>query len=231
VNVPAPDQALSCACRLPHRRMARALVRWGSSSGADFPWRRRLPFWQGLVAEVLLQRTRASQVVPVFQELRRRYPSASRFAAASESEIANLIAPLGLRWRAPLLHRLALQIGERRGRLPKDEAELEALPGVGPYAAAAALSLHGEVRAIIVDTNVVRVLCRLVDAPYDAETRRKKWLRELAGRLTPDDDFRQYNYALLDLSRLLCRPAAPRCGACPLTSWCATGGTITNRGP
>lgn len=171
---------------------------------------------------MFLQRTRASQVVPVFNEFRRKYRSASQFAQASEAEIAELIAPLGLRWRAPLLHQLAEELGARRGRLPHDQQTLEQLPGVGPYAAAAVLSFHAGQRAVIVDANVVRVLCRLVGEPYDAETRRKGWLMELAEELTPPRTFRDYGYGLLDLADSICRSGSPRCSNCPLNTVCAT---------
>ncbi len=208
------------------RQIRRALTRWGDAHFQSYPWRGDLTLWQALATEIFLQRTRARQVVAVFLEMRRRYPTAVRFAAASPKEIADLIAPLGLRWRAPLLHDLARSVGESDGRLPRDQAELERLPGVGPYAAAAALSLHAGVRAVIIDANVVRVLCRLVGAPYDGETRRKEWLRELAERLTPPSEFRRYNYALLDLSMQICRHREPLCDQCPLQQLCVTGSRL-----
>ncbi len=73
---------------------------------------------------------------------------------------------------------------------------------------------------MIIDANVVRVICRLVGEPYDGETRRKRWLMDLAERLTPERTFRDYNYALLDLAMVVCLPAAPRCRACPLAAVC-----------
>ena len=208
------------------RQIRRALTRWGDAHFQTYPWRRELPLWQGLVAEVLLQRTRAAQVVPVFDELMRRYPSARRFAKASAHDITKLVAPLGLHWRAALLHRLALRIGDLGGRLPRSQVELEELPGVGPYAAAAALSLHGGVRATIVDSNVVRVLARLTGRDYDGETRRQGWVRDLAETLTPEHDFHRFNYALLDLSMLVCKPSTPRCDRCPLGAMCVTGRSV-----
>ena len=179
--------------------------------------------WQALVAEVLLHRTRARQAEDVFRELRRRYRTAAAFGSATREELLGLFEPLGLRWRAELVVRLAAEIGVRHGRLPKDAAALRTMPGVGDYAAAAALSLHAGQRAVIVDSNVVRVLCRLVGAEFDGETRRAKWLGELADRLTPDVEFRAYNYALLDLGMQICRPARPRCVDCPLLPMCTTG--------
>lgn len=205
------------------RDVRRRVLRWGPAHWQDFPWRHSLPLWQGLVAEVLLQRTRSAQVVPVFREFRQRYPSAARFSRATAMELAVLIAPLGLRWRVPLLHRLANDIGRRRGRIPTKREELENLPGVGPYAAAATLSFHGGKRAAIVDANVVRVLCRLTGMPFDGETRRKRWMIELADRLTPPRAFRRYNYALLDLAMTVCMAGQPRCRSCPLSPTCVRG--------
>lgn len=176
--------------------------------------------WQGLVAEVLLQRTRATQAAPVFEEFQRRYPDPATFADASLSELGELLRPLGLRWRVPLLHALAARIADRDGELPENETELQLLPGVGPYAAAAAISLHGSTRAVLVDSNTVRLICRVVGVPFDAETRRKRWLIELADRLTPRRAFLDYNYAMLDLAMLVCRPRHPRCADCPLVEIC-----------
>ena len=171
----------------------------------------------------MLQRTRADQVVPTFNRFRDRYPSPAALALASEEEFAGLVAPLGLRWRGRLLQQLAEEIVRLDGALPLDQTALEALPGVGPYAAAATLSLHANRRAVPIDSNIVRVLCRLVGATYDGETRRKRWLRELADALTPPRAHRDYNYAVLDLAALVCLPRNPKCDECPMLRWCATG--------
>ena len=173
------------------------------------------------MTEVLLLRTRAAQVLPVYRELFRRFPTARAFGAAEEEELAEIIRPLGLRWRVPLLAALAHEIGKRNGRLPRTQKELEKLPAVGPYAAASALSLHGGRRAVIIDANVVRVLARLVGREFDGETRRKRWLRDLAEYATPARDVREFNYALLDLGATVCRPRAPRCTVCPFEDLCA----------
>ena len=121
---------------LVHRlRITRALIRWGRRNARYYPWREEMPLWQALIAEVMLQRTRAEQVVPTFNEFRVRYPSPAALARASNEELAGLVEPLGLHWRARLLHRLAREIARMDGALPLDQPALEALPGVGPYAA------------------------------------------------------------------------------------------------
>ncbi len=199
------------------------LLNWGSNHFEDYPWRHRIPFWQAVVVEVLLQRTRARQVAPVFNELRRRYPRARDFGEAGEPAIRELLKPLGLHWRIPLVAQLALEIGRRNGRLPRDSTGLRDLPGVGNYAAMAALSLHQGRHAVLIDSNIVRLLARLRGASWDGETRRRPWVTDLATRLTPVDEARQFNYALLDLSMMVCRPRNPFCETCVLRDLCATG--------
>ncbi len=204
-------------------RLTRALIRWGRRHARAYPWRGGLPLWQALIVEVMLQRTRAEQVVPTFNRFRDRYPSPASLAVASEEELTGLVEPLGLRWRGRLLHRLAQEIASLEGALPLNRTALEDLPGVGPYAAAATLSLHANKRAVLVDSNIVRVLCRLVGTSYDGETRRKRWLRHMAEALTPPRAHRVYNYAVLDLAALVCMPRMPKCSECPILKWCATG--------
>lgn len=203
--------------------VTRALTSWGRRNGREYPWRGELPLWQALVAEVMLQRTRADQVAPTFRRFQEQYPSPAALASASAEEITGLVGPLGLRWRGRLLYQLAQEIARLDGELPLDQTALEALPGVGPYAAAATLSLHANRRAVLIDSNIVRVLCRLTATEYDGETRRKRWLRELAETMTPPRAHRDYNYAVLDLAALVCLPRAPKCGECPILRWCRTG--------
>ena len=199
------------------------MIRWGRRNARTYPWRDELPLWLALIAEVMLQRTRAEQVVATFNRFRQQYPSPAVLALASEQELVRLVEPLGLRWRGRLLYRLAQEIGRMAGAPPLNQPALERLPGVGPYVAAATLSLHANRRAVPIDSNIVRVLCRLVGAPYDGETRRKRWLRELAELLTPPRAHRAYNYAVLDLAALVCLPRKPNCDECPVLKWCATG--------
>jgi A/G-specific adenine glycosylase len=205
------------------------LLKWGDAHFRDLPWRRPIPFWTAIVAEVMLHRTRAAQVAPVFEAFSSRFRQPSDIARATDEELAKHLAALGLTWRIRLLIRLLREISDRRGELPRDLTGLQELPGVGPYAAAAALSLHGGQRAVMVDANIVRLVCRLLATPYDGETRRKQWLREAVDSLTPAADFQRFNYAMLDLADAVCRPRHPRCRECPLLSQCRTGAAIVQR--
>ena len=201
-----------------------ALLNWGVTHSQTYPWRAPgLPVWQGLIAEFLLLRTRADQAASVFESIQRQYPDARSLGEAPEDCLSGMIASLGLRWRQPLFVQLARAIAVRDGRIPTTVEELRELPGVGPYVAAATAALHAGNRAAIVDANIVRLLCRLIGQEYDGETRRKRWLLDLADRLTPEVEFRDYGYASLDLSMTVCRPRRPLCAHCPLVALCVTG--------
>ncbi len=163
----------------------------------------------------MLQRTKANNVVPVYEAFFEHFSSPEKLAQASEEEIQSVIYPLGLRWRTPLLKKLGEQLVQNQGELPRTLEELLELHGVGPYVAAAWLGFHGGKRSVIIDANVVRWICRLVDRPMDGETRRKKWLIELTGKLTPEKNWKEYNYAVLDFSMEICTKK-PQCTRCPL---------------
>ena len=201
-----------------------ALLKWGLTHTQSYPWRDPdLPAWKGLIAEFLLLRTRADQAARVFESIQRQYPNASSLLHVPEDCLNDMISSLGLRWRRPLFVQLVHAIAECDGNVPTTVDELKKLPGVGSYVAAATVALYGGSRAVIVDANIVRLLCRLIGEVYDGETRRKRWLLDLAERLTPDVEFREYGYAALDLSMIICQPRRPLCMCCPLAPLCSTG--------
>ncbi len=162
---------------------------------------------------MMLQRTRANNVVPVYLNFFRSYPSYRKLSKTTVSKIEKILYPLGLKWRAVFYKKLGRYLVEVNGRIPRDLAKLKLLPGVGDYVASAWLSLHGGKRAIIIDSNVVRWLCRMVGVEMTGETRRQSWLRELVEMLTPEKDCKQYNYAVLDFSMTICKKN-PICEIC-----------------
>lgn len=210
------------------RTIRRRLLSWGRRNYRPFPWRSAPAGYLGLIAEIMLQRTRASNVVPVYERFAERYPTPIDLALAGQKELEEVIRPLGLLWRAPLMKALGEALAQT-GRVPRTLDGLTALPGVGPYAAAAYLSFHVGGRGVLIDSNVVRWLARLTGRPFDPETRRKRWLRDLAERMTPARNVRDFNYAVLDFTMTVCTPGVPRCAVCPLnTGICETGLLLTS---
>ena len=195
-----------------------------------FPWRDPAQNWHGLLAEILLQRTRANSVVGVYQNFVFSFATPSQLGRAPLEKIERLLYPLGLRWRAPLIKKLGRALDERGGNPPDSLSELITLPGVGPYAAAAYLGFHTNSRAVIIDANVVRFLCRLIGYEYDGETRRKGWLLDFADRMTPRKNVKNYNYSVLDFTMQICT-TRPKCEQCPIgRALCTHGRAVLHNG-
>lgn len=207
-------------------RIRRRLLRWGKTNGASYPWRDETNPWLSLAVEILLQRTRASQVLPVYLEFRDKYPTAASLVSAGPTGVREYTNRLGLHWRGDLLYKAAQAVSESGGAPPESVGALRRIPGVGPYTAAAWLSLHRKKRAAIVDSNVSRWLSRMIGLPYERDPRHIRWVNELADCLTPRRGFRDYNYAVLDFTMAVCTPRVPRCGDCPIRQYCWYGGNV-----
>lgn len=140
-------------------------------------------------------------------------------AEADISEIEITILPLGLKWRARFLSALGKRLSEMNGKIPLDVPSLLAVPGVGPYAAAAFLSLHAGTRVPIVDSNIIRFYGRFFGFDTGPESRRDREVIRLGERITPNEAFRDFNYALIDFTREICRPK-PHHDACLVAERC-----------
>ena len=201
------------------RYIRRQLLSWGRANFSEFPWRHAVNPFHSLVAEILLQRTRADQVVQVYYAFVQRFPSPGALGASSVADVSEVIFSLGLHWRARYLVDLGRRLVELDNRIPEDIHSLSELPGVGSYAAAAYLSLHVHKRAPIIDSNVVRLYGRFFGFEVGPETRRKKEMHLLAECVTPSRFYKQFNYALIDVTRLICKPH-PHHDRCPLVHMC-----------
>lgn len=193
------------------------MVRWWRGEDFNFPWRTDAHAeWQLLVTEVLLQRTRAKAVSKVYADFFSRFNDPGELARASVEDIEEEIYSLGLAWRAKYLKPLGETLAANQGSVPQNRADIEALPGIGQYAAGAFLALHRNQNAPFIDTNVVRLLGRYVGFSWDGETRRRSWLKNLVSRLFEhNENPSTFGYALLDFTREICG-RTPDCENCPL---------------
>lgn len=196
------------------------LVGWRYRNKVRYPWRSEKSKYYALCAEILLQRTRAEQVIPVYKEFIKKFGSAKRLANASIKSIEKCISQLGLLWRAKRLKQLGKAIVNRyAGEVPETYAELTELPCVGRYVASAFLSFHVNEWAAILDSNIVRSYGRFFGFRTNPETRKNKELIEFSELITPSENFRKYNYSVLDLGRNICR-INPLCKKCPVAAKC-----------
>lgn len=201
-----------------------ALLAWWAENARDYPWRRTRDPYAVLIAEILLHRTRADQVRPIYDRTMERFPTIRDLARAPVSELQDLLRPLGLAWRVNLLADAARALMQRfDGEVPHDAAALQSLPGVGPYITAAVRCFaFGEADPIL-DTNTVRICGRILDIPVTDSARRSRRFRDLLQYLIDPDHPRDFNFALLDHGALVCISRNPRCGICPVRPFCAYG--------
>jgi A/G-specific adenine glycosylase len=206
-------------------KLQNSLLDWYAANRRDFPWRNTNNPFEVLLAEKLLQQTKARDiVVSVYINLLTKYPTPQALMNTSEGELREIIQPLGLPYRASEIKRMAAEIVELYGgEVPANLGELLNLTGLGDYCARAVLSFAYNQNVPIVDTNVARLLHRLcgIEKSLPANPARKKYLRSLATELLPENGVRDFNLALLDVCAAVCTSQNPKCYACPLQEFCA----------
>ncbi len=197
------------------------LLNWFSTSARIFPWREEEDPFRMLIAEMMLRRTRASQVVEVYRAFIARYPDAAALDRAPAPEVADVLRPLGLYWRAANFKKLAEElVSQHGGSVPRSRDELLQLTGVGPYVADAVRCFAFGETVALVDTNTVRVAARYFGFEYNQESRRKPAVIAAVTALVATEQPQESNYALLDFAATVCRALNPEHNACPLKLHC-----------
>jgi A/G-specific adenine glycosylase len=167
----------------------------------------------------MLQQTQVDRVIPKYEEFLGRFPTIADLAAAPLSEVLRVWSPLGYNRRARYLHLCARAASDRfGGELPGSITELRTLPGLGRYTAGAVACFAFELRTPIVDTNIRRVLGRLVHGERDGLGDSQAW--KTAEAVLPDTDAYSWNQALMDLGATICGADTPRCDKCPVAHLC-----------
>jgi A/G-specific adenine glycosylase len=197
-----------------------ALLAWFRTEGPAYPWRSRSPDpFIVLVSEFMLQQTQAARVADALPRFLARFPDVRALAGGTPADVIRAWQGLGYNRRAVRLHGAARAIVDRHdGRVPSDPAELRALPGVGPYTAAAVASIAFGLPVAAVDTNVRRVVARAALGSEPGEVHARQLAAAASAWLAPDDPG-SWNQAVMDLGRFVCRPV-PRCDACPIRDAC-----------
>jgi A/G-specific adenine glycosylase len=190
-----------------------ALFTWYADQQRILPWRGETDPYRILVSEVMLQQTQAARVIPFYERFIRRFGTVEALASAVLQDVLDAWTGLGYNSRALRL-REAARIVERHG-WPKTTEALAALPGVGPYTAAAMASFAFGAQVPAVDTNLRRVLSR-----WHGESLNGAAL-ETAARTALGEPAAEWNQAMMDLGATLCVPKSPHCSICPVNDWCS----------
>ncbi|MHB1708461.1 MAG: HhH-GPD family protein [Thermoplasmataceae archaeon] len=206
------------------------LIEWWRENGRDFPWRKENDPYKILIAEILLHRTRAQNVVPVYIRFINIFGSVRDAAKANEEDIRRILKPLGLTWRVEkLIETFRLIAREFHGNIPLEKDALLKLPGIGDYISSAFRTFYGGSSDPLIDTNTVRVICRVFGMQMKDSTRRSGEVRRLYLELLDGANPKAFGYSMLDLANAICVPKVPRCTLCPVGTHCETGMYVLNK--
>jgi A/G-specific adenine glycosylase len=199
-----------------------ALIAWYRTAKRDLPWRATTDPYAIWISEVMSQQTRVDTVIPYYHRFLERFPDVCALANASQHDLLSLWEGLGYYSRARNLHAAAKQIcHDHGGRIPSEHDSFLALKGVGPYTAAAVLSIAFNLRHAVMDGNVMRVVSRLKGIRDDIRsatvTRR---IQAIVDEAIPGDHPADFNQAMMELGATVCTPRKPMCGSCPFSDDC-----------
>src|SRR5260370_37931045 len=192
------------------RSFQRRVLDWYAAHGRDLPWRKPRDPYAILVSEILSHQTQISRVVPVYEAILERYPTAEAMALAPVEAVKAITDPLGYKIRGNRLHGAALQVADRFGGvMPQSLPELRQLPGLGRYTAGAVMSFPHHRDAPVLDTNIARLLRRYFGVKATSRARTRE-LWSLAAAVIPKGKGYLINQALMDLGAIVCRAKEPR---------------------
>ena len=195
---------------------------WSKENFIHYPWRENRKPYRVLISEILLIRTKASQVVPVYNRFIEQYPTLHKFFKVEIENVNDLISSLGLLFRAKLIIELKEQLQNKfNNKIPNNFKDLKSLKGIGVYGANAILCFgFGEKRPLL-DSNFIRIYKRVFNVHSKTKTpKTDKFLWGFSEKLLPDYDYIGFNYAVLDLGGTVCLSRKPKCEICPVNNLC-----------
>jgi A/G-specific adenine glycosylase len=198
------------------------LLAWFRQFQRDLPWRRSRDPYRIWISEIMLQQTRVAAVIPYYERFLARFPEVRVLAEAPQEEVLRLWSGLGYYSRARNLQKAAQQIvALHGGEFPREAEAALALSGIGPYTAAAILSIAFNAQHAVLDGNVARVLARLGAIRGDLrESGRWQSLQSTAQELLDPKSPGDWNQAMMELGATVCTPRAPQCLLCPVAKFC-----------
>lgn len=187
----------------------------------ELPWRKYRTPYRIFLAEMLLVRTRADVVADHFERIASRYPTIEALALANESELREVLRPLGLSKRVPYLIKAARYICDNHdGKVPDDLESLLKVPGIGKYTATAILTFAYDQELVPADVNILRFVSRFTGLEMGHVTKGSQELRDLLPLLS-EANVGLSAENLLDFTRLICKARKPKCHVCPLSEHCS----------
>lgn len=205
----------------PADRFRDDLLQWYRDAQRPLPWRTQPSLYRTVVSEFMLQQTQVKTMLPYFENWMHHFPDFQSLANAPAEKVLKQWEGLGYYSRARNLHKLA-QTFIQLPQAPQTPDEWQALPGIGPYTAAAIASIAQNYPAAVIDGNVVRVLARLSDhtQAFTSNGQAVKAFTHAAQHLLDPENPGDYNQALMELGATICQKTKPHCKTCPVKNHC-----------
>jgi A/G-specific adenine glycosylase len=217
----ARSQAGNPEFGLPAASLATLLVDWYHDNRRDLPWRLSRDPYRIWISEIMLQQTTVAAVLPYYEKFMKTFPDVHALAKAPLEKVLEMWSGLGYYSRARNLHKAA---GILAGSgFPRTAAELQELPGLGPYTSRAISSLAFGEKVGVLDGNVIRILSRVAGARVEhwkpaGRDVLQAWADELAAHADPSD----LNQGMMELGATVCTPQSPVCLLCPWKKHCVS---------
>lgn len=203
------------------RGLHATLLGWFAASARDLPWRHTRDPYAILVAEVMLQQTQVDRVTPKYHAFLALFPTVAALAEAPTADVIRAWSGLGYNRRAVNMQRAArVLLDQYGGVFPRDRESLLRLPGIGPYTAGAIACFAFEQDVAFIDTNIRRVVQRLLAGPQERASANESRLLELAAAAIPPGQGWAWNQAIMELGALICTAGTPACWRCPVQAYC-----------
>ena len=197
------------------------LINWGRNNYRCFPWRYTFDPYRVAISELLLRRTRASQVIDSYIRITQRCDSMCSLASVGHNFIEDMVSHLGIKRRSALIAGAAEYICKNyNNKIPADSNLLRKIPGFGDYTISAVRVFGFGLNDALIDANTVRIFSRILGIEICESLRKAHVLNPVYEMALGSSDPVKFGYAILDLGAIVCKPA-PECQVCPLNDMCS----------
>ena len=195
---------------------------WIKENIFDYPWRKTESPYNILISEILLQKTDFKKVLAIYNDFIAEFPDAISIKNAEISNLNSYFIKNGLIYKSNRLKQISSQVlGVYGGKIPDKKEELMSLYGVGDYISNAVLCFAFKKKVPLVDTNIIRIYGRIFGIKtLKTRPHTDKEIWNFAEEMLPEEDYVEYNYALLDFASDICRAKKPLCEKCPMEDIC-----------
>lgn len=198
------------------------IITWYQANHRQLPWRETKDPYRIWVSEIMLQQTQVDTVIAYYNRFIETLPTVYDLANVDDEILMKLWEGLGYYRRVRNLKKAAGMVIEQfNGKIPQSKKAILSLSGIGPYTAGAILSIAYNLPEPAIDGNVIRVYARLFKIEDEVnQTFVQKYIAAIGTALVAEKDPSSYNQGLMELGALICTPANPNCGHCPVAHIC-----------